>query len=76
MSAKDVKMILAADIVKNPDKPIEGKYRTVWDVRTLGATYDNLERAMVLLGERGWRPILFIVDSSTHAAYMTFEKIE
>lgn len=75
---KDLEMIRANKLVNNPDMPLEGKYRTIWDTRTVGLTWESLEKAMNIMDKRGWRPVFFGVteQSGQHLVYMVFEKKE
>lgn len=73
---KDLKMISAADLVKKPDMPIEGKYRTIFD-HAVGQSFDSFEKAINIMASRGW--ILREVIERTSAGsfiYAIFEKKE
>jgi hypothetical protein len=57
---KDLKMILAKDIVKTPEmvKGLTGKVRTIIDLSASmgGITFDNMEKAMNIMAANGWSP--------------------
>jgi hypothetical protein len=59
---KDLKMVMAADVVKNPSlvDDLEGKFRTLLDTSMrIGYEpfpFENLEKAMNIMAARGWVP--------------------
>jgi hypothetical protein len=77
---KDLEMIKAADLVNHPEKAdqLEGKFRTVWDLSLKGGgAYNNLEKAMNILGAKGWRPITMAVSAipAALAIFVIMEKV-
>ncbi|MEM3646586.1 MAG: hypothetical protein QW334_00375 [Thermofilum sp.] len=79
MSWKDLKMLLASEIVRNPEKDLEGYVRTVYDQTIGGLTWDNLEKALNILAEKGWKPVCMAVYESSalrgaKLAYVIIEK--
>ena len=74
---KDLKMVKAADVVKDPSlvDGLEGKFRTLWDTWRFGPVpYENLEKAMNIMATRGWVPIT--MSQREAALFVIMEKKE
>jgi hypothetical protein len=56
---KDQEMLLAAKIVKNPESVdgIRGRYQIIWDQALAHLSFDNLDRAIKIMAEKGWKAI-------------------
>ncbi|MEM3389629.1 MAG: hypothetical protein QW334_00160 [Thermofilum sp.] len=79
MSVKDLKMVAASDIVKNPEQELEGRVRTIYDQALAYPRFDNLEKALNILAEKGWRVRAMAVFESrkgleAHMAYVIVER--
>jgi len=66
----------AKKIVQNPDivDNHEGKYLLVWDSSLAGGEYKNLEKAINILVEKGWKLIQLESMSKFNALYALFER--
>ena len=55
---KSQRMIQAADIARSPDAAdaIRGRYQIVFDTTLNFVLFDNMDRAIKIMGEKGWRP--------------------
>jgi len=64
---KDLKMLIAAELVRNPDvaKNLPGRVRTLCDqsMGLTGITFDNIERAMNIMAGHGWTPKAMAVET-------------
>ena len=75
-SFADQKMLLAASIVGNPAlvDQIRGSYQTIVD-QTLGVkslAFDNLDRAIKIMGEKGWRPVSIATNNIVGAGFIAY----
>jgi len=61
----DFAMVPAQALVTNPEsaKTLRGKYRTLFDVG-LNPSFANLEKAMNILVDEGWKPITMCKDDT------------
>ena len=72
---KDLKMIMATEIVRNPEsvKELTGKIRTLYDrstrISNLPIKFDNLERAMSIMAENGWSPKTMAIESGPDVSH-------
>ena len=57
VDVKNLKMVSASDIIRNPEQDLEGNIRTIFDQSLAGLTWDNMEKALSILAEKGWRPV-------------------
>jgi hypothetical protein len=81
MSWKNFEMVPVVEIVKNPDRDLEGRIRTVYDQRMKGFSWDNLEKALSILAEKGWKPVCAAAFENTigiksQLIYVVIEKKE
>ena len=77
-SFEDFKMIKAVDVIskKNDVVKLKGKFRTVWDQSMTGLTWDNLEEALNILGEYGWRPVTSAIsEKNSRIIYVILERV-
>jgi hypothetical protein len=54
---QETKMILASKIVSNPEivDEIIGKYQIIYDQALARFKFDNLNKAICIMAEKGWR---------------------
>jgi len=66
MNSKEGKMLTAAEIVGKPAvlDSIQWKMQLVRDLSNSGRL-DNLNRAIVLMAEKGWKPFTMAVSESS-----------
>lgn len=77
---KDLKMIRAGELVPGPGlgshpeiaDGLQGKYRTIWDTSMKGGGLDNLEKAVNILADKGWKPVL--MAAGTGFVYVMMER--
>jgi hypothetical protein len=56
---KDQEMLLAAKIVNHPEivDDIRGRYQIIMDQALVKLGFDNIDRAIKIMAEKGWKPI-------------------
>jgi len=75
---KDLKMLYAAEMAKNPSiaDNLQGKFRTLWDTGFTGGALNNLEKAMNIMATRGWIPKAMTAYDGARVVYVIMEKKE
>jgi len=55
----DQEMLLAAKIVYHPEvvDGIRGRYQIIWDQALMKLDFDNIDRAIKIMAEKGWKAI-------------------
>ena len=77
--ANDRKMLSATDIVKNPAiaREYPSKYVIIWDTAMADWKLHNLNNAICIMAEDGWRPInITTAVDGTHYMYALMERLK